>query len=61
MNFPLNGRKDAGSAQKLASASNVATSDLVPEVRGLLGVSCELHYIPKRNEQTVSIEFLEII
>ena len=56
--FLVNHRLGLGSAQTLASGCNVRVPDLVNEVRGLLGVPCEFNFVPKGDDQTVSVDFL---
>jgi len=56
--FLVNERIGAGSAQILASGSNVKVTDLVEEVCEILGVPCVINSIPKGDDQTVSIDYL---
>jgi len=56
--FLVNQRLGVGRAQTLASGCNVRVPDLVDEVRGLLGVPCEFNFVPRGDDQTVSIDFL---
>jgi len=54
----VNQRLGIGSAQTLASGCNVRVPDLVSEVRRLVSVPCGFNFVPKGDDQTVSIDFL---